>query len=482
MKKKMKKLAFFALAATMILMGCKKVNPPTPDEPTGSAFGRALRSIDIVGRVDTIVPEQNPAEYSELYEVFFTQPVDHNNPSAGTFGQKAYVYYVGSDRPTVLYTCGYLLSDQFKKTPYVDIAYNMNANLVMVEHRYFGDSKPANPTDWTYLNMEQAAADHHAIIQALKPLMPREWVSTGTSKDGMTSVYLRYFYPNDVAVTTAFCAPFMPSLTYLPVGRYVHEESGTVGERNQMKALLERLLENGENGMYASFIELLQANNFSNLDEYTFNWYVNGCFDYFFNFFSYETPATRHLPALDTPAYELLQKVFSNLFNKVDSSWAYPYAIQSAKELGRPLEDFEPYAELLEGTTFDVNQFTQNPCDLKEEDRWLYNTYSNFRIVDMLNNFIPNTTCPILFVYAKDDPWTGARPDRINEQYSKLIINPIGVHNHDINNVEHYTPEMKQDIMGFVARYVPYGNDPVVAKRPPFSYTFEMDDRFMIGR
>jgi hypothetical protein len=36
--------------------------------------------------------------------------------------------------------------------------------------------------------------------------------------------------------------------------------------------------------------------------------------------------------------------------------------------------------------------------------------------------------------------------------------------------------------MGFIARYVPYGNDPVVAKRPPFSYTFEMDDRFMIGR
>jgi hypothetical protein len=39
---------------------------------------------------------------------------------------------------------------------------------------------------------------------------------------------------------------------------------------------------------------------------------------------------------------------------------------------------------------------------------------------------------------------------------------------------------MKQDIMGFIARFVPYGNDPVVAKRPSYSYTFELDDRFMI--
>ena len=478
----MKKLALFALVATLMLMGCKKDNPPTPVEPTGSAFGRALRSIDIVSRVDTIVPEQNPAEYSELYEVFFTQPVDHRNPAAGTFEQKAYVFYVDSDRPTVLYTCGYTLYERFKKNPFVDIAYNMNANLVMVEHRYFGDSKPANPTDWTYLDMRQAAADHHAIIQALKPLMPREWVSTGTSKDGMTSIYLRYFYPDDITVTTAFCAPFTPSLTYLPVGRYMQEESGTPEERSQIKELMQRLLQDGENGLYARFVELAQEDNVFKPEEQTYTWFVDNCFDYFFSYFSYKTPATRQLPALDMPADEFIQEVFSSLFDNVDYSWVYPYSIQAAKELGRPIMDVEPYNNLLEGTAFDINEILQNSSSLKPEDRWIYTTYSNALIVDMLNRFIPNTNCPILFVYAKDDPWTGARPDRINEQYSKLIINPIGVHNHDINNVEHYTPEMKQDIMGFIARFVPYGNDPVVAKRPSYSYTFEMDDRFMIRR
>lgn len=147
----MKKLVLLALAVTLMLMGCKKENLPTPDEPTGSSFGRALRSLDIVSRVDTIIPEENPNGFTELYEVFFTQLVDHSNPTAGTFEQKAYVFYVGSERPKVLYTCGYTLYERFKKNPFVDLAYNMNANLVMVEHRYFGDSKPANPTDWTYL-------------------------------------------------------------------------------------------------------------------------------------------------------------------------------------------------------------------------------------------------------------------------------------------------------------------------------------------
>ena len=476
----MKKLALFALAVTLMLMGCKKDNLPTPDEPIGSPFGRALQSIDIVSHVNTIIPVENTNEFTELYEVFFSQPVDHNNPAAGTFEQKAYVFYVDSERPTVLYTCGYNLYERFKKKPFVDLAYNMNANLVMVEHRYFGDSKPANPTDWTYLDMRQAAGDHHAIIQALKPLMPREWVSMGTSKDGMTSVYLRYFYPDDITVTTAFCAPFTPSLTYLPVGQYMLEESGTAEERSQMRNLMGRMFQDGENGLYTRFVEMAKENNLFKPEEHTYTWYVDNCFDYFFNFFSYQTPATRQLPALDMPADEFIKTIFSNLFNNVDYSWAYPYSIQAAKELGRPIEDFDTYADLLEGTAFDANEIFNNSADLKPEDQWIYSTYSNALIEDMLNNFIPNTSCPILFVYAKDDPWTGARPDRINDQCSKLIINPIGVHNHDINSEEHFTPEMKQDIMDFIARFVPYGDDPVVAKRPPYSYSFEMDDRFMI--
>ena len=144
-------------AATLVAVSCEKdkvEEPSNPEEPVvGSAFGIQLKSLDIVSRVDTIVPAQNPAQYKELYRVTFTQPVDHNNPSAGTFEQKAFLFYVGDDRPTVLYTCGYILYEAYAQTPFIDLAYNMNANLLMVEHRYFGESKPAGDSRWNYLTI-----------------------------------------------------------------------------------------------------------------------------------------------------------------------------------------------------------------------------------------------------------------------------------------------------------------------------------------
>ena len=475
--KKTNIIAALLLATTLFTVGCKKQQDPIQ----GSAFGRQLRTLDIVSRVDTIIPSSNPANYKELYQVTFTQPVDHNNPAAGTFNQKAYLFYVGDDRPTVFYTNGYSLNKEWAETPFNDIAYNMNANLLMVEHRYFGSSKPANDPRWEYLNISQAAADHHAIIQALKPLLPKEWVSTGTSKDGMTSIFLRYFYPDDVTVTTAFCAPIITSLNSEIVSNYMQDECGTAEERAQMRAIMNRMLENGEDGLYARFLELLRANNIST-EGWNYSVYVHDCLQFFFPFFSYETPATRQLPALDSPNDTLIFKIFNTTFKPERDENDYPYSIQNAKELGCYTHNFSRYDNLLAGTSFDVNILTKNPCNLKNEELWIYETYSNAKMTDIRENFVPNTTCPILLVYSESDPWTGAKIDRINEQYSKMIINPLGIHNHDINNTVHYSAATRQEIMDFIARYVPYNNDPVVAKRAaqPYSHTSKMNDMFMI--
>ena len=475
MKNKFRFAKLLVIAFAIVFVGCKKQEPL----PGHSVLGNQLLALDIVSSLDTIIPNQNPANFKELYKIKFTQPIDHNNPSAGTFQQKAFLFYVGNDRPTVLYTCGYTLSDDYMQQPFLPLAYNMNANLLMVEHRYFGESKPANDPRWTYLNMKQAASDHHAIIQALKPLLPKEWVSTGTSKDGMTSVFLRYFYPDDITVTTAFCAPFMTSLTYEPVGRYVQEVSGSPQEHDQMIAVLNRMLQGGESGLYARFRELLREANIT--EEYSYTDYVASCFHYMFSFFSYQTPSTRHMASLDLPNDQFINTVLKEVFHPTDDGGSsYPYGIQTAKELGQFIFDYNAFANVLNGTSFDINALKKNPSGLKDEDLWVYETYDNTLLTDIRNRFIPTTTCPILFVYSKDDPWTGARPDQINEQYSKLIINPLGIHDHDINNEVHYSPETRTEIMDFIARFVPYGDDPVVAKRPAYNYDIKTNDRFMI--
>ena len=102
MKNKFRFAKLLVIAFAIVFVGCKKQEPL----PGHSVFGNQLLALDIVGSLDTIIPNQNPANFKELYKIKFTQPIDHNNPSAGTFQQKAFLFYVGNDRPTVLYTCG----------------------------------------------------------------------------------------------------------------------------------------------------------------------------------------------------------------------------------------------------------------------------------------------------------------------------------------------------------------------------------------
>ncbi|MFO0660080.1 MAG: hypothetical protein U0165_09660 [Polyangiaceae bacterium] len=82
----------------------------------------------------------------------------------------------------------------------------LNANQVLVEQRWFSPSRP-DPADWSFLRIWQAASDHHKIVELLKPFYTQKWLSTGESKGGMTSVYHRRFYPDDVFATVAYVAP-----------------------------------------------------------------------------------------------------------------------------------------------------------------------------------------------------------------------------------------------------------------------------------
>ena len=165
-------------------------NPISDPDVSTTPFGNLLAKVENVASFEAFTPDKDLVGYTECYEVFFNQPVDHENPSAGMMKQKALIFFKGFDRPTVMYTCGYDLPDYWKDAiANLDIAANMDANLIVVEHRYFGDSKNLSDTRWDYLTIEQAAADHHAIFEPMKKILPKEWISTGTSKDGMTSLF-----------------------------------------------------------------------------------------------------------------------------------------------------------------------------------------------------------------------------------------------------------------------------------------------------
>ncbi|MCB9283326.1 MAG: hypothetical protein H6563_04570 [Lewinellaceae bacterium] len=141
-------------------------------------------------------------DYEAAYELQVKQPIDHQHPEKGYFYQRVFLSHAGFDRPNVIVTEGY----QRPTNRIYELSRLLDANQVDVEHRYFGTSTP-EPLDYTYLNLEQETADLHHVRELLGQIYPEDWVSTGISKGGQTTIFYRYFYPEDVTVSVPYVAP-----------------------------------------------------------------------------------------------------------------------------------------------------------------------------------------------------------------------------------------------------------------------------------
>jgi len=201
-------------------------------QPLSDEVSKRLETVPGVSEVEIQVSETDAS--NRVYFFFVDQLIDHNDPSKGMFKQRCILRFKGNDRPVVLYTDGYNASTNVDRMSHNDIELYLNANYLEVEHRYFGDSQPEDPddTDFTYLYTDQAAADLHAIVTLIQQhLFPRsnKWVSTGVSKDGITSALYAYYSDkngwDDIDFYMPCCAPFITgtptSCCNNVIGKYV---------------------------------------------------------------------------------------------------------------------------------------------------------------------------------------------------------------------------------------------------------------------
>ncbi|KAH9948740.1 peptidase S28 [Amylocystis lapponica] len=101
----------------------------------------------------------------------FTQLIDHNNPSLGTFSQRywfSYEYYKPGG-PIVLTTPGEAPADGYtffltNETITGTLAQQQNGATVLIEHRFYGESNP-------YGNLSIASLQVHTIQQAIDDLV-----------------------------------------------------------------------------------------------------------------------------------------------------------------------------------------------------------------------------------------------------------------------------------------------------------------------
>ncbi|MGX5209376.1 S28 family serine protease [Streptomyces violaceus] len=185
------------LAATSAVPARAAAGRPRPGDADIADTLRALPGL-------RLIEERQDAEPGYRHFVLgLRQPVDHTDPAAGTFEQRLTLLHTAADRPTVLFSTGYHAVLTPRRT---EPATLLGANQLQVEHRYFGTSRPAG-SGYAHLTIRQAADDHHRVVRLFRRVYPGAWLSTGSSKGGMTSVYHRRFHPGDVDGTVVYSAP-----------------------------------------------------------------------------------------------------------------------------------------------------------------------------------------------------------------------------------------------------------------------------------
>jgi len=333
-----------------------------------------------------------------LFAGTFRQLVDHDNPNGQTFLQNIRILHYDEAAPMVLFNTGYMLFGDYLSEPAVLV----HANQISVEQRYFEPSRP-DPADWHHLTVEQAAADHHALVEVLKPLYPAAWLSTGASKGGMTSVYHRRFYPSDVDGTIAYVAPN----SYSTLDQRYVDFLDAVGSPTCRADLIAFQIDAlSRRGGLVPFIQQ-SGGNYSIWDE-------DAALDFAvenlrFLIWQYaDASACDNIPgpgAVDAEVYSYLQ-VYSPPGGVVDESIVEfePYYFQAATQLGGPATDESYLAGLL------TIPLGLGPAAFVIPGPTKDTTYHPGLMVDV-QAWLSSQAGQMLFIYGENDPWSATAFD-----------------------------------------------------------------------
>ncbi len=287
-----------------------------------------------------------PDGFKAAYELKIRQPIDHSDPGQGYFYQRAYLSHRGFDRPTAIITNGY----DRPTNRITEVAELVNGNQISVEHRYFGASCP-DSMDYNYLTFDQVTADLHKITMLFKKIYSGKWISTGISKGGTTTIFYRYFYPDDVDVSIPYVAP----LNYSDEDPRIYAFLDTIGSascRDDIHSFQVHMLKNREKVLpYMKWYSKGKSLEFSylKLEEA----YEYAILEYPFSFWQYGWDCNA-IPDdsadLDTHMEHFIDVVGLDFYSDASMTGYASHYYQSATEMGYygfEIEDFKSMIKYL---------------------------------------------------------------------------------------------------------------------------------------
>lgn len=356
-------------------------------------------------------------QFKEAYQVMFTQPVDHENPEGATFTQRMFIGHAGFDRPMVLSTSGYGAS----RLGFCEPAGLLKANMIRVEHRYFGESAP-DPLDWEYLTVWQASTDLHEIVDTFDDLYQGKWVSTGHSKDGQTAMMFKAYYPDDIDVAIPYVAP----LNTGKVDPRIFEFLDNVGTRKERKKVFKyqiALFENKDRLM-PMVKEMAEKQN------WTFTMGIERGFDLAVLEFPFAMWQYGQVKPMDLPGKGAGPEELMKPFNRVSVLYFFseagivdflPHYYQAMNEMGYYGYKVKPYRKYIPDEKPITWDFTLTPYEI--------DTTFNPGTLEYLHDFVQNKGDNILYIYGEYDTWTATGVTEITGPADALVmIQPEGYH------------------------------------------------------
>ena len=397
----------------LVALGCGD-NLAPPQHPPAD-FLAQLRALPGVHDVEE-QPTQTPN--IRYYVLHFDQPVDHADPQGPHFLEKVSLLHKDPAKPLIVWTSGYW--DYYLDHP-VELTTLLDANQISIEHRYFGESRP-DPADWTKLTIDQMAADEHAIVSALRTVYTGKALASGGSKGGMTAVFFRRFYPDDVDGTVPYVAPISfgaPDLRYTPFLDTV----GTDACRQAVRDVAIEMLANRRAAMTQAAQDQATAMNLAYTRVLLGPAVESAIFSVEWSFWQYfgigycaKVPATT---ATDTDMFKFLDDVSPVSDNSDDQIAAFDaYYFQAYFQLGYPdggAAYLDPYLMYTDADY--INSLpTAQPA------------YDGGAAMMDIDQFVQNSGDRLLFIYGEWDPWTAGKFELGNATDSLRLIQPQGTH------------------------------------------------------
>lgn len=366
----------------------------------------------------SIIPKTN-ANFKEYYEITVKQTLDHSDPKS-IFNQRIYLGFQDFNAPTIIVTDGYAIDYASKSDYSNELAKELNANIVVVEHRYFGKSVP-DSLDWSLLTMKQAADDYHFIKSTLDKILTGKWISTGISKGGQAALSYKMFYPKDICASvtygaaikskqTVFTDTILSNLSQTSCGKRINDLQDYLFRH---KSILLPFFSDYASQKSYDFAPLDNETVFDYLLlELPFSFWQNGniCTD---------IPDSTHAP--ENLLSYLNKIVPPRFFLASNKEQLEPAFFMFYHELGYYEYIIKPYLRYLKRSDYSNKYFAPSNTTIQYD-----NSFHK-----MVSTFInSNNSKSVFFIYGQNDPW------KLQTTISKnVFIVPAGSHKSRISDL-----------------------------------------------